>query len=175
MSNNQIKPLSYKYSKEVLNLASNELAKSETNDCVVKAIATATETTYNQAHDFAKNYLMRKDRDGTHLDTFAPNICKEEMTVGRKKVSFDKLSKKRVTNRYKVKGEIFDRQKTIKSFIKDNQKGTFIVTVAGHALTIKNGMIIDNAGEEFRPTRKVLGALEVKVTGSQEAVQLSLF
>ena len=115
---NQIKPLSYAYSQEVLNLASNKLAQKETNDCVVKAIATATETTYDQAHDFAKNYLMRKDRDGTHLDTFVPNICKEEMTIGRKKVAFDKLSKKRITNRYKVKGEIFDRQKTVNLSLK---------------------------------------------------------
>ncbi len=172
---NQIKPLSYAYSQEVLNLATNELAQKETNDCVVKAIATATGTSYNDAHDFAKNYLMRKDRDGTHLDTFSPNICKEEMNVGKKKVSFDKLSKKRITNRYKVKGEIFDRQKTVKSFIKDNQKGTFIVTVAKHALTVKDGMIIDNVGEEYRPTRKVQGALQVNITGSIEATQLSLF
>lgn len=172
---NQIKPLSYAYSKEILNLATNELAKNETNDCVVKAIATATETSYNDAHDFAKNFLMRNDRKGTHLDMFIPNICKEEMSVGKKKVTFDKLSKSKITNRYKVKGEIFDRQKTIKSFIKDNKKGTFIVTVAGHALTIKDGMLIDNAGEEFRPTRKVQGALKVQVTGSTEATQLNLF
>jgi len=172
---NQIKPLSYAYSQEVLNLTGNKLAQKETNDCVVKAIATAVETSYNDAHDFAKNYLMRNDRQGTHLNTFAPNICKEEMQVGRKTVKFKKLDKKRITNRYKVKGEIFDRQKTVKSFIKDNQKGTFIVTVAGHALTIKNGMIIDNVGEEFRPTRKVQGALKVEVTGSTEATQLTLF
>lgn len=172
---NQIKPLSYAYSQEVLNLATNKLAQKENNDCVVKAIATAIDASYNDAHDFAKNYLMRNDRQGTHLNTFIPNICKEEMTIGKKKVSFDKLSKQRITNRYKVKGEIFDRQKTIKSFIKDNQKGTFIVTVAGHALTIKDGMIIDNVGEEFRPTRKVQGALQVNVTGSTEATQLTLF
>lgn len=172
---NQIKPLSYAYSQEVLNLATNKLAQKENNDCVVKAIATAIDASYNDAHDFAKNYLMRNDRQGTHLNTFIPNICKEEMTIGKKKVSFDKLSKQRITNRYKVKGEIFDRQKTVKSFIKDNQKGTFIVTVAGHALTIKDGMIIDNVGEEFRPTRKVQGALQVNVTGSTEATQLTLF
>jgi hypothetical protein len=172
---NQIKPLSYAYSQEVLNLATNKLAQKENNDCVVKAIATAIDASYNDAHDFAKNYLMRNDRQGTHLNTFIPNICKEEMTIGKKKVSFDKLSKQRITNRYKVKGEIFDRQKTVKSFIKDNQKGTFIVTVAGHALTIKDGMIIDNVGEEYRPTRKVQGALQVNVTGSTEATQLTLF
>lgn len=172
---NQIKPLSYAYSQEVLNLATNKLAQKENNDCVVKAIATAIDGSYNDAHDFAKNYLMRNDGQGTHLNTFIPNICKEEMTIGKKKVSFNKLSKQRITNRYKVKGEIFDRQKTVKSFIKDNQKGTFIVTVAGHALTIKDGMIIDNVGEEYRPTRKVQGALQVNVTGSTEATQLSLF
>ena len=172
---NQNKPLSYAYSKEVLNLATNKLAIQETNDCVVKALAVSTGASYNEAHEFASEYLMRTDKRGTHLDTFTPNISGGEMLVGTKKVLFSKLSKRRVTNRYKVKGEIFDRKKTIKSFIKDNTSGTFIVTVAGHALTIKDGMIIDNVGEEFRPTRKVMGALEVKVTGSTGAVQLSLF
>tara|TARA_R110000822_G_scaffold91102_1_gene210205 strand:+ start:1985 stop:2509 length:525 start_codon:yes stop_codon:yes gene_type:complete len=171
----QIKPLSYAYSKEVLNLATNKLAQKENNDCVVKALAVSTGASYNEAHEFASEYLMRTDKQGTHLDTFTPNISGGEMLVGSKKVLFNKLSKKRITNRYKVKGEIFDRKKTIKSFIKDNTSGTFIVTVAGHALTVKNGMIIDNEGEEFRPTRKILGALQVEVTGSTGPVQLSLF
>mgnify|MGYP000442038865 CR=1 FL=1 len=157
---NQNKPLSYAYSKEVLNLATNKLAIQEDNDCVVKALAVSTGASYNEAHEFASEYLMRTDKQGTHLDTFTPNISGGEMLVGTKKVLFSKLSKRRVTNRYKVKGEIFDRKKTIKSFIKDNTNGTFIVTVAGHALTVKNGMIIDNEGEEFRPTRKVMGAIE---------------
>ena len=172
---NQIQPLSYAYSKEVLNLATNKLAQKENNDCVVKALAVSTGASYNEAHEFASEYLMRTDKKGTHLDTFTPNISGGEMLVGSKKVIFNKLSKNRITNRYKVKGEVFDRKKTVKSFIKDNTSGTFIVRVAGHAFTIKDGMLIDNVGEEFRMTRKVKGVLEVKVVGSTGPVQLSLF
>ena len=62
----------------------------------------------------------------------------------------------------------------VKSFIKDNPKGTFIVGVAGHAFTVKDGTLIDNADEKFRPTRKVTSVFQLKSKRS-EAKQLSLF
>ncbi len=37
-----------------------------------------------------------------------------------------------------------------------------LVLVAGHAFTIEDGVLIDNRGEEFRPTRKVTGAYKVE-------------
>ena len=60
-----------------------------------------------------------------------------------------------------------------KSFIKDNPKGTYILGVSKHAFTIKDGQLIDNKGEEFRPTRKVESAF--KITPEVTNVQLSLF
>jgi len=80
---------------------------------------------------------------------------------GQVKVKFEKLPKEKVVNTYKLYGELIDRQKTVKSFIKDNSRGTFIVLVANHAFTIKDGVLIDNQGEEFRPTRKVQSAYRV--------------
>ena len=80
---------------------------------------------------------------------------------GQVKVKFEELGEERITNTYKLYGEIVKRQKTVKSFIKDNSRGTYIVLVAGHAFTIKDGVLIDNRGEEFRPTRKVTGAYHV--------------
>jgi hypothetical protein len=80
---------------------------------------------------------------------------------------------KRPKNRYKLKGEIIDRKKTVKSFIKDHQKGTYIVTVSKHAFVVKDGNLIDNFGEEFRPTRKVDGAYRINVP--EKTIQLSLF
>ena len=52
-------------------------------------------------------------------------------------------------------------------------KGTFIVGVSGHAFTVQDGLLIDNAGEEFRPTRKVDSAF--KITPEFTTNQLSLF
>jgi hypothetical protein len=80
---------------------------------------------------------------------------------GQVKVKFEKLPKEKIKNTYKLYGELIDRQKTVKSFIKSNPKGTFIVLVAKHAFTIKDGVLIDNQGEEFRPTRKVQSAYRV--------------
>ena len=72
-----------------------------------------------------------------------------------------------------MKGEIILRQKTISSFIKDNPKGTYVVGVAGHALTIKDGEVFDWNANKFKPTRKVQSAYEIKSKKSE--AQLSLF
>ena len=57
--------------------------------------------------------------------------------------------------------------------MKDNPQGTFIVGVSKHAFTVKDGLLIDNAGEEFRPTRKVQSVFQI--FGDSNTNQLSLF
>ena len=78
-----------------------------------------------------------------------------------------------IKNRYKLYGELVDRKKTVKSFIKDHPKGNYIVTVSKHAFALKDGKLIDNKGEELRPTRKVDGAYEILLP--KDSIQLSLF
>jgi hypothetical protein len=94
-------------------------------------------------------------------------------TIDNKEFKIKVLPKSRVTNSYKLYGEIIHRKKTVKSFIKDNPKGTFVLGVSQHAFTIKDGQLIDNIGEEFRPTRKVQSAF--KISSEDKEVQLSLF
>ena len=55
---------------------------------------------------------------------------------------------------------------------KDKPNGTYMVLVSKHAFTIKDGTLIDNHGEEWRPTRKVLGAYQISPVSKE--VQLSL-
>ena len=86
---------------------------------------------------------------------------------------FKTLAEDKKVNYYKLHGQVVKRQKTVKSFIQDNKKGTFMVLVSKHAFVIKDGVLIDNRGEEFRPTRKVQDAF--KVVASVETGQLSLF
>ena len=56
---------------------------------------------------------------------------------------------------YRLYGKDVARKKSVKSFIKDNPKGSYIVTVSKHAFAVVDGKLVDNKGEEFRPTRKV--------------------
>ena len=62
------------------------------------------------------------------------------------------------------------RKKTVKSFMDTFRKGTYLVFVSNHVFTVKDGVLVDNAGEEFRPTRKVIDA--VKVTVKENEAQL---
>ena len=101
---------------------------------------------------------------------------KEGLEIAGKKFDVDLLGKSRIRNTYKLHGELIDRKKTVKSFIQDNDKGTFVVLVSKHAFTVKDGVLIDNVGEEFRPTRKVLGAFSMKlVEDNVSGEQLMLF
>ena len=93
--------------------------------------------------------------------------------IGKSETTFEVLPEDKKVNYYKLHGEVIKRQKTVKSFIQDNKKGTFLVLVSKHAFVIKDGVLIDNRGEEFRPTRKVQDAF--KVVASVETGQLSLF
>ena len=174
MSN--LKVGTYKYaSKEIKGYSNSEIAKNETNDCFVRAVASATDVDYDTAHKYVADTFGRKKGKGTEFTSLVMMKLEEKgMLIGNKNVKVKVMSRDQITNRYKLHGEVIKRQKTVKSFIKDYPKGTYIVGVAGHAFTVKNGVLVDNAGEEFRPTRKVQSAFRIdtpKVTSNQ----LSLF
>lgn len=157
------KVLDYQYASEVIaNYKESVKARNEKNDCFVRAVASASGSSYDAAHAYVKETFKRQERQGTmFVDSTMLSIEGKLQEFGRVKVKFEKLGKEKIKNTYKLHGELIDRQKTVKSFIKTNPVGTFIVLVAGHAFTIKNGVLVDNQGEEFRPTRKVQSAYKV--------------
>lgn len=168
------KVLDYNYASEVIsNYKESVKAKNEKNDCFVRAVASASGSSYDAAHSYVKDVFGREDRQGTQAVELTMNTLEGKLQeFGQVKVTFTTLPKEKITNRYKLYGEIIDRQKTVKSFIKDNSKGTYIVLVAGHAFTIEDGVLIDNRGEEFRPTRKVTGAYKVESEVIDNQLQL---
>ena len=169
------KVMDYKYSTEAIaNFSQSELARQEKNDCVVRAVAAASGSAYEPAHAFVKSVFDRNDKEGTFgVGVTINQIEGKVQEIGSSKVVFKTLAEDKKVNYYKLHGEVVKRQKTVKSFIQDNKKGTFMVLVSKHAFVIKDGVLIDNRGEEFRPTRKVQDAF--KVVASVETGQLSLF
>jgi len=163
-------------SKEIKGYNSSKIASSEKNDCFVRAMAAATDTDYDTSHEFVKKTFNRKPNKGTKNHEIVKAMAgfqEEGMNIGTKSFKVKVLPKSRITNTYKLYGELVDRKKTVKSFIKDNQKGTYIVGVSKHAFTLKDGVLIDNVGEEFRPTRKVDMAYRIDL--SNQPIQLELF
>ena len=168
--------LSYNYaSNAIKGYANSVVAKSEKNDCFVRAVASATGSNYDTAHQFVKEKLGRENGKGAQLVPIHMMSLEDNgMELNNSNYKVKVLGTDEITNHYKLHGEVVKRQKTVKSFIHAYPKGTFIVGVAGHAFTIKDGQLIDNAGEEFRPTRKVNMAF--KITPEQvESNQLTLF
>lgn len=163
--------------KEIKGYTTSTLAQKENNDCFVRALAASTGSHYDDAHKVAKEVFGRKDKKGTEGIMIATQMMKAEETgleIGGTKFAVKVLGKEDTKNKYKLYGEEIWRQKTVKSFIKSHQKGTYLISVAGHAFTIKDGKLIDNYGEEFRPTRKVMSAYKIEGV-KPDAVQLTLF
>jgi hypothetical protein len=162
--------------KEIKGYSNSEIAKSEKKDCFVRALAAGFEIGYNDAHAIAKDRFKRKDKKGTRNEYIVSGMKEIEesgIAIGDVIAKVKVLKGLDIKNRYKLYGELIDRKKTVKSFIKDHPKGNYIVTVSKHAFALKDGRLIDNVGEEFRPTRKVDGAYEILLP--KDSTQLSLF
>ena len=135
------------------------LAKSEKNDCLVRAFANALNVTYDVAHKFTAEKFERKFRKGA------------KMTIDKLsklgKVSFElfKDTLFPVTKEYNLKcvNKPINREYThkrvnytVKTFCAMFSKGTYIVLVNKHALVIKNGIVVDNPNNRFDGYRRVV-------------------
>ena len=135
------------------------LAKSEKNDCVVRACANAFNITYDIAHSFTAETFKRKFRKGTY------NVYNALNELG--KVSFDLFQDTLfpITKEYNLKAiknpinRSYTHKKvsfTVKTFCSKFSKGTYIVIVHKHALCIKDGIVIDNGDMQFTGYRRVV-------------------
>jgi len=134
------------------------LAKSEKNDCVVRAIANAFNISYDVAHEFTAKEFKRKFRKGTKA------VYSTFKSLGE--VSFDLFQDTLfpITKEYKLKcvkkpvNKEYTHKKvnyTVKTFCA-KFKGTYIVLVNKHALVIKDGVVVDNGDMRFTGYRRVV-------------------
>ena len=154
----------------------SELARNEKNDCVVRSVASAADIAYRTAHNFCKEFFGREDKRGTNSMNIVTQMMLAETTgieLEGKKFGVRVLGKKEVKNRYKLQNEIIWRKKTLKSFISTHMKGTYLVNIANHTLTVKDGEVYDWKGNTFKPTTKVISAYEL--IEKENSGQLSLF
>jgi hypothetical protein len=134
---------------------SSGLAKTEDNDCVVKAFMCALDIPYDQAHAWVKKELKRQDRKATFMNAFCKNIIGK--TKNGKKISFIGAHPSRnmkfsvgsnkvlVNTQYKKPTGY-----TLKSFMESNPVGRFVLVVQGHAVAVVNGVLYGNYDEQYK-------------------------
>jgi hypothetical protein len=138
------------------------LAKSESSDCVVRAIASAAEMDYDTSHQFVKEKFKRKNGKGT----FGFGVTMNLMSKNGEKIngkSVEIISEQYNTMLYyvTVKGIKTLRKTTTGSFIKRYPKGTYVVTVRGHAFTIKDGVVIGNVDDGKKMKKVIQGVWKI--------------
>ena len=154
-----------KTSEAIIGYEQSELAKSERNDCVVRALASAYDLPYETAHSFVSKRFSRKNRQGTR------NFGLKMNTIGEKGEPINGKVLKIIGEKYtfgytlsykvKVKGCLEKRRMTVGTFTKQNQKGTYIMMVRGHAFTIKDGVVIGNQSDAKKLKTVVIQAWQV--------------
>ena len=139
-------------------------AKNEKNDCAVRAFANAFNISYDVAHTFAADKFKRKAKRGVKgmfitlsqlgfatFDLFSDTLFPETRTYGIHPLKRSK-SGKVVNTKYTHK----EVAHTVKTFCEQYNKGTYIVLVRKHALTIKDGIVIDNPDMQFTGYRRIV-------------------
>jgi len=155
-------------SKAIKGYSESAIAKSETNDCVVRAFASSFEISYNDAHKYVAEEFKRQPRKGTYGTSLRlVKMSNENVEVNGKKVHlvgyrFTPSMFGTLSYDVKVKGEVKKRNMTVGTFIKKNPIGTYFVIVKGHAFTIKNGVVIGNYEDSVRVKRVMKCAFEIK-------------
>ena len=148
----------------------SEIAKSEKNDCVVRAIANAFKVNYNMAHVFVKTNFNHKNGKGTNqTNTILKQLAKSPIELAPSGqldlFNADKTVKiiKHIGDMPKNGGKLINRAYkhkpvayTVKAFAQKFKTGTYVLLVHKHALAIVNGVVIDNGNMQFSGYRRVV-------------------
>ena len=144
-------------SRAINGYSDSKIAKSERADCVVRAIASASDMTYDKAHRWVADKFNRKPKKGTHG---LPN------GMDKMSISGERMSRKKVktipSNNLKTNGG--KSRMTVGTFVKQFNKGTYILRVTGHAFTIKDGVVVGNFEDSVKIKRIVKNAWRIGVT-----------
>jgi hypothetical protein len=140
----------------------SQIAKSENNDCVVRAIASSSDMTYDSAHEFVKETFRRKNGKGTFGFVQGMNLMsKNGKEINGKDIQI--ISEEYNTMLYYVvvKGVKKLRVTTTSSFVKKYPIGSYIVIVKNHAFTIKDGVIIGNIDDGKKMKKHIQAAWKI--------------
>ena len=125
----------------------SKIASGENSDCTVATLASSFDISYDKAHAIAADLFQRKPKKGvigSILHSAMVDLKEKKTKINGKRVAKVYVTP---TKDYKCNGKLVVRKTIVKSFIKDNPEGTFYIVGSRHAMTIKDGVMIDNYRE----------------------------
>jgi hypothetical protein len=144
----------------IIGYSDSKIAKSETNDCVVRSFASAFKVTYDEAHQFVTTKFNRKPRKGTgRFVTTMNNMSSHSTNLFNKTLKSLGNGSPKNSMMYQEGSRM--RNMTTFQFLKKYPKGTYMVTVSGHAFTISDGVVIGNHEDVLKTKKVILHAWEV--------------
>ena len=158
--NNELKYISTK--DAIIGYSDSVIAKNETNDCVVRAISSAFEMHYDEAHQFVKVKFGRENRKGTRFFVGGlRRMVDDKVKINGK--SFETMGGQFAQMDYdvKVKGQIVKRKMTTGTFIKKYPVGKYLVVVSGHAFSIIDGAVVGNTSDATMKKRVINNAFKI--------------
>jgi hypothetical protein len=158
--NNEIKYIPTR--EAIIGYSDSTIAKTELNDCVVRAISSSFEMHYDEAHQFVKVKFNRQNRKGTSFFVGGlRRMINDKIKINGK--SFQTIGNEygHVSYDVKVKGQIVKRNMTTGTFIKKYPVGKYLVVVRGHAFSIIDGQVVGNASDATMKKRVINNAFKI--------------
>jgi hypothetical protein len=158
--NNEIKYIPTK--EAIIGYSDSSIAKTESNDCVVRAIASSFEMSYDESHKFVAKIWFRRNREGTR--NFVGGL--RHMINNKIKINgklFETMGNEygHVSYEVKVKGQMVKRNMTTGTFIKKYPVGKYLVVVRGHAFSIIDGQVVGNTSDATMKKRVINNAFKI--------------
>lgn len=143
-----------KTSLAIKGYSDSSLAKSETKDCVVRAVASAFDLEYDKAHKWVATTFNRQNKKGTYgFPTGMNKISDNKSRLNYKRT-------KTIESKYLTTNKGKSRM-SVGTFAKEYDKGTYIIRVTGHAFTIKDGVVIGNPEDSSKVRKIVMNAWKI--------------
>ena len=151
---------SIKSSDHIVGYNESTIAKGETNDCVVRAIASTFGLPYDISHKFVADEFGRQNRKGTF--STIPKLRDRNNIQG---IQYTTMPKEQLTYpgsaRHQMNGGK-PTEITLSMFIEKYPKGKYLVIKKGHAFSVIDGVIIGNSDDGKHLRTKIVFALKVE-------------
>lgn len=136
--------------------STSDLAKTEHNDCVVRAFMAALDISYDQAHAWVKKYMKRVNTKGTYTAAYGKSVI--GTVKNSKKINFigSHPSKSCYKHSFGSDKVLVNKQYkkatgyTLKSFMENNPVGRFVLIVQGHAIAVVDGVLYGNSNDRHQ-------------------------
>jgi hypothetical protein len=144
----------------IIGYSESAIAKGESNDCVVRAIASTFGLKYDQAHNFVSNEFKRQPRKGTFGT--AIKLSNRDNILGIKYKILPKQDLKYPGSARHQMNLGKPTEITLSMFIEKYPKGKYLIIKRGHAFSVVNGVVVGNPHDGNHLRVKVLFALKVE-------------